>query len=102
MDNANDQIVAKVNGRDVTRGDLSAAFDRVKNNEHWKNRIDATIDVTTDDELLMIREAIIFFTGSVPRFERLASLAQPGIIGFSVIGARVRVRAVGYFAAIGA
>ena len=98
----NAQVAAKIPGRDVTRGELEAAFNRVCDQERWKNPIDATIDAYSDDELLVIREAIIFFTGSVPTFERVGSIAQPSVIGFSVLGARVRVRAAGYYATIGA
>lgn len=102
IESSMNQIVAKVNGRDVTRRELRDAFKRVENPHHWKNRIDATIDATSDEELLMIREAVIFFTGSVPTFERVGSIVVPGVIGFSVMGARVRVRAAGYFATCGA
>lgn len=89
-----DMIVAKVNGRDVTRGALVTAFDRVANKEHWKFPIDATVDVANDFELGVIREAVIFFTGSVPTFEPR--------LGGELPGCRYRVRAAGYFRTIGA
>jgi hypothetical protein len=83
------QVVAEVCGRRVTRGELSAAFDKVRNSAHWKNRIDAKVRVSGYEELQMIVEAIEFFTGS--RAE--VSLApEPETY---------HVRAVGYFAAIG-
>jgi hypothetical protein len=45
---------------------LREVFQLVQNADHWKNPIDAEIlraDATTDE----IREAVIFFTGSVPK-----------------------------------
>ena len=99
---ANLQVVTQVNGRNVTRGELQEAFNRVVPLDNWKNRIDATIDAESDEELMVIAEAVTFFTGSVAEFERVGSLATPGLVGFSIMGARVRVRAAGYYAAVGA
>ena len=75
-------------GRDVTRGEASAAFDRVKNPSHWKNPVDAIVEATID-ETAVISQAVTFYTGSRPTIRKL--------------GARVfRVTAAGYFATVGA
>lgn len=84
---SNAQIVANVNGRAVTRGELSEAFKKVQPKGHWKNAIDATLPLA-EGEFAMITEAVIFFTGSVPEFQK--------------VGAQYRVTAAGYFATIGA
>jgi hypothetical protein len=88
------QIVARIMGRDVPRGELSRAFDRVADCAHWKNPIDATIDVAGDFDLEVIREAVVFFAGCRPTFTPVRGGTLPG--------ARYRVRAVGYYAAVGA
>lgn len=67
---------------------LRAAFERVENKDHWKNPINVVLELTEADKLA-IREAVIFYTGSVPRFTLLT-------------GSRYRVRAAGYYATIGA
>lgn len=67
---------------------LSPAFDRVANKENWKFAIDAVIDIADMDEQLVIHEAVIFYTGSVPTFEHVS-------------GRAFRVKARGYYAAIG-
>lgn len=82
------EVVAKVNGVDATRADLNAAFERIKPTGHWKNRIDAVVGLT-DHERDLTREAIVFFTGSIPTFE----VVEHG---------KYRVRAAGYFLTIGA
>lgn len=87
-------VVARILGRDVTRGELSAAFDRVASRVNWKDGIDVVVDVANDAELETIREAVVFFTGSDPTFEPLPGAELPGC--------RYRVRAAGYYAAIGA
>lgn len=69
----------------VTRGELSVAFKKVQNPENWKYAISATIDIK-DQEI--VKNAIIFFTGSVPTFHWVAG--------------KVVVKAAGYYAAIGA
>jgi hypothetical protein len=83
------QVVEVVQGRPVTRGELFAAFDRVKDPEHWKNPINAIIPAVTHEEEALIRCAVIFFTGSIPTFRTTED------------GRFTRVRAQGYFLAIG-
>lgn len=88
------QIVAQVFGRDVTRSELSAAFDRVANKQHWKNEIDCVVDIASDFDMAVVKEAVVFFTGSVARFDAVPGGTMPGC--------RYRVRAAGYFNTIGA
>ncbi len=83
------QVVAHVNGRAVTRRELSAAFDLVADPTNWKNRIDAVILTTDVAELALISEAVTFFAGCVPTFTNVACN-------------RTHVRAKGYYAAVGA
>lgn len=97
---SNAQVVAKVMGRDVTRGELGKAFDKVKPAKHWKYPIDAEVVIENDGEMAMIAEAVVFFTGSVAEFIPIR-VARP--IKDKDAGAMLyRVRAAGYFAVIGA
>lgn len=86
---SNAQIVGQVMGRDVTRGELSEAFKLVADKSNWKNRIDALV-VLTEDQMHLVHDAVIFFTGSVPHFQPLQ------------IRNNYRVTAAGYYSAIGA
>lgn len=89
------QIVANINGRDVTRGELSTAFDLVADRSNWKNPISALVNLT-DSERDMVAGAVVFFTGSVASFEAIShGTMQHGLT-------RYRVRAAGYYRAIGA
>ncbi len=74
-----------VNEFGETRGELDRLFELVKPKDHWKGAIDAWVPGLTD--LVALKRAIIFFTGSAPVFE--AGIGQ------------VRVRAAGYWAAVG-
>lgn len=65
-----------------TREQLGAAFDKVKNPNHWKNPIDAYCH---EDEVDMVREAVDFFTATVPEFWRLGQTSV------------MRVTAEGYY-----
>lgn len=87
------QRVAVVMGRKVTRGTLLKAFARVENRQNWKLAIDAVVDVANDRDLLTLREAVVFFTGSIPTFTP---------VGGALPGCRYRVTAIGYYAAVGA
>jgi hypothetical protein len=87
------QVVAKVLGKDVTRGALTLAFNRVCDIFNWKRPIDQVIELN-DAEMALIREAIIFFTGSVPTFTPM--------LGGKLPKCRYRVTAAGYYAAVGA
>lgn len=83
------QIVARNGSMSWTRDEVSAAFTAVQNKENWKARIDAVVTLADDRALLGMREAVIFFTGSIPTFDALGQN-------------RYRVRAAGYYVAIGA
>lgn len=63
---------------------LSVAFDKVKDQQHWKNPINALIDPGDRD---IVYEAIIHFTGSIPSIVKS--------------GKQLRVRAHGYYATMG-
>ncbi len=88
------EVVSTVDGSSVTRGELAAIFDKIKNEEHWKNPIDKIVEIKNDHEMAMIEEAVIFFTGSVPDFKPM-SQCRPGRSVY-------HVTADGYFQAIGA
>lgn len=72
-----------------TDAQLQEAFAKVKNRRHWKGRIDRVCEIKDDAEMELIEDAIVHFTGSVASFD-----AAPGERKF-------RVRADGYWAAIG-
>ncbi len=88
------QVCAKILGRDVTRAELSKAFDQVKNPTNWKMPVDARIPLVSDFDLLLVREAVIFFTGSVPEITPVL-LCKPRAMVY-------RVTAAGYYVAVGA
>lgn len=71
----------------LTQEQLEAAFNKVKNPSHWKDRIDAVIDAADWDH---VEKAVIYFTGSVP--EVVETLAD----------GKLRIVAAGYWEAIGA
>lgn len=90
------QEVATVNGRGITRKEITAAFNLVAPRDNWKRPIDATIeaDLITID---VVREAVVFFTGSVAKVE----CVQPAAL--RVEGpSKYRVTAAGYYATCGA
>lgn len=90
------QVVAHVGRRAITRRELSTAFDIVAPKDHWKNPIDATIEVDFNTADL-IREAVVFFTGSVPTFEVIETVKDRGDGK-----GKYRVTAAGYYNTIGA
>jgi hypothetical protein len=92
-DSMNEQIVATIHGRDITRGVLLAAFNRSAPTPNWKTAIDATLDLN-DFEMAVTREAVVFFAGCVPTFTPK--------VGATLPRCRYRVQAVGYYAAVGA
>lgn len=85
-------------GRDATRAELSAAFDRVSNKENWKFDIDATID-STPKEVNVIRSAITFFSGSNPTiiYKKEIGKAADGVSWIC----RWHIKADGYYKTIG-
>jgi len=93
----NSQIVANVNGRDVTRGELSEAFNLVVNKTNWKYPVDARV-ILTPEQRNLVTEAVIFFAGCVPTFEPQGPVFE----SFNQLVCEYRVRAVGYYNAVGA
>lgn len=89
LDQMNSQVVAKVAGRDVTRGELLQAFNRVASKANWKNPIKAEVFTQDEVALAVIREAVIFFAGCRPTFTKTWD-------GWT------KVEAVGYYQAVGA
>lgn len=87
---SNAQVVATIEGRPVTRGELSEAFDWVADRSNWKNPIACAI-VLSARQRALVREAIVFFTGSIPTITVDDGDAETTI-----------VRAAGYYATIGA
>lgn len=85
------QVVAKSGGYSFTHGELARYFESVQNRENWKYAIDADVVADSERALTGLREAVIFFTGSVPSFEKLQGVTN----GY-------RVQAAGYYVAIGA
>jgi hypothetical protein len=93
MAQLNAEVVATIADKAVTRGQLNTAFDAVKNAEHWKNPINAVIDAATLEKIggeAVLTEAVIFFAGCAPT---IAPARKRGTF---------RVRAVGYWVAVGA
>ncbi len=66
--------------------ELRVAFDQVQNKDNWKSPVDAMI---LTKNVKITEAAIIHYTGSVATFTRID-------------GNNTRVRAAGYYAAIGA
>jgi len=93
------EVVAKVDGHDVTRFAITRAFNKVCNKTHWKNPIDATVMVASPFERRLIEDAIMFFTGSIAQSEVVNNITSEGKPTGQM---RVRFRAAGYYAAIGA
>ena len=73
-------------GTRYSRDQLKAAFDMVANPENWKLEVRGTIPAPAWD---VVREAVVFFTGSVPSY----TVREDG---------RLDVTALGYYAIIGA
>lgn len=70
--------------------ELKAAFELVEDKRHWKNPINTVIEIDDERQMRLIREAVIYFTGSVPEFEKV-NYGQN----------RYHVTAAGYFETIG-
>ena len=66
--------------------DLHTAFELVKDKADWKMPIDATVPADTD--MVLLTDAIIYYTGSVAEYEILGD-------------GRIHVMADGYYNAIG-
>ena len=90
LNNRIDQaVVADVMGKPVTRAELSAALDRVADQTDWKAPINVVVVINSDFEMVLIREAVWFFTGSRATFTAKGRN-------------QYQVKAAGYYTAIGA
>ena len=67
-----DEFVAWLNGRPVTRGELRAAFDLVADPTDWKNPINAVVDLDEQTKTI-VHEAVRLFTGCTPKFTYLST-----------------------------
>ena len=76
-----------VNG--FTVAELRAAFDRVKDADNWKNPIDRVLSLESERAIAAVEEAVVFFAGCVADVEPLGR-------------DEYRIRAVGYYVAVGA
>lgn len=76
-------------GTIYSRAQLKAAFELVENKANWKMPVKSTIFACGRE---VTEAAIIFYTGSVPKFVEVAG--SNGLL--------LRVTARGYYAAIGA
>jgi hypothetical protein len=106
------EMVTTCNGHRYSQAELRAAFSLVEDTDNWKNPIDAWIDASLWP---IVREAVIHFTGSVPCICEIES-AAPGTNGQRIsigpeftplirtvaLQGRIRIKAAGYYIAIGA
>lgn len=101
LEDGEQQVVARILGRNVTRATLREAFDRVADKTNWKNPIDAEVVIESGDyEMETIREAVVFFAGCRPSFTFVRVVRR---IGANDSGSNLyRVRAAGYYVAVGA
>lgn len=102
-----DMIVTTCNGDRYSQAELRAAFSLVEDADNWKNPIDAWVHSSLWP---VVQQAIIHFTGSVPIIPEmmvngqvipLATDLTRAITGFTY-SARIRIKAAGYYSAIGA
>jgi hypothetical protein len=83
---------------DAKVAQLAKAFAKVTPAGNWKEAIDADI-VATVDEIQTVKEAVTFYTGSIASVFVVDTLSPNA--GMQTL-LHVRVRAAGYYAAIGA
>lgn len=97
---AEDKFLAQVGGTrdgfEFTIGELRQAFDRVSPAPNWKTQIDATIEIDDARDMALIREAVLFMTGSVPNITPTKSFLS------GRAKKTFRVEADGYYHDIGA
>ena len=75
--------------KNFTRAQLRAAFEMVENEDHWKNPINKTLHILTEEQRTLISEAIIFFAASKATWTH-------------IYGNLWNVKADGYYASVGA
>jgi hypothetical protein len=79
-------------GTIYSRAELREAFDAVQDETNWKLPIDAAIPAYMRD---VTEEAVVFFAGCRPTFTAINPKARRSV-------RRLRVQAIGYYAAVGA
>lgn len=87
------EIATVINGKDITVKELRDAFDMVCDKDNWKNPIDARIENPGAHMREVIKDAIMYFTGSTAYFRRVVE--DSGRDTF-------HITAKGYYLAIGA
>lgn len=83
------EVVERSRGFEYTRGEFRRLFDLVSPKGDWKGAIDALVDPGPDRYRHGLRQAVIFYTGSVPKI----TITPQG---------KFRVVAAGYYASVGA
>lgn len=96
------EIVARNGSMSWTRAECEALFNQVVNAENWKKSIDALVEFQNDRDLLGTREAVIFYTGSVPTIEFVIRRPEHTTRWDGGHTRTYRVRAAGYYQTIGA
>lgn len=84
--------INKETGTIYSRAELREAFEAVQDATNWKNPIDAAIPEWQRD---VVEQAVIFFAGCRPVFTPVNPTAKKAV-------RRLNVKAVGYYAAVGA
>jgi len=92
MNNPHNLPINPETGTIFSRAELKEAFEMVQDPTNWKNPIDAAIPAYMKDA---VEEAVIFYAGCRPTFEEVNKRARRSM-------RRLRVKAVGYYAAVGA
>ena len=64
-DEMNQQIASR---HGFTRGQLKEAFEKVQNKEDWKDEV---MGYCSAKDKILIREAVVFFTATEPRFTKI-------------------------------
>ena len=72
---------------------MKSYFDRICDKNNWKNPINSLVVIGNKEEKKMFEEAIIYFTGSLPKFSRCSWTFGSNMY---------RVTADGYYKTIGA
>jgi hypothetical protein len=100
MSDFSKMVVATIDGRPVTQGELSTAFDWVADRSNWKNPIDCVV-VLSFRQMALVREAVPFFTGG-PVVITPAQGTMSATEYTRSDSRAVRVEADGYYRCVGA
>lgn len=80
-----EQIVETINGKPVTRREITEAFNLVCDKTNWKFAIDITLDLTPA-QVPYVHQAAIFFTGAPVEFSFKGKGDTEGTHKFRVTG----------------